>query len=68
MKLTLSTLLALALSGALLSGCDRPADQQGRTASGKMGEAATGGTTGEKKQDPRTTPKEPSAPMQKPTK
>jgi hypothetical protein len=69
MKLTLSTLLALALSGALLSGCDRPADQQvSRTATGKMGEAATGGTTAEKKQDPRTTPKEPSAPMQKPSK
>jgi hypothetical protein len=59
MKLTLSTLLALALSGALLSGCDRPADKQ---ATGKMGEAATGGTTGEKKQDPRTTPKQPGSP------
>ncbi|MGQ0547851.1 MAG: hypothetical protein ACT4P3_21400 [Betaproteobacteria bacterium] len=62
MKLTLSTLLALALSGALLAGCDRPADG-GRAASGgsgKMGEAATGGTPKEKQQDPRTTPKPPS--------
>ena len=65
MKLTPSTLLALALTGALLSGCDRPANKQ---ATGKMGEAATGGTSSEKKQDPRTTPKEPSAPMQKPSK
>lgn len=54
MKLALSTILALALSGALLSGCDRGANKQAGT--GKMGEAATGGTTGEKKQDPRTTP------------
>jgi hypothetical protein len=56
MKLTLATILALALSGALLSGCDRPADSS-KQATGKMGEAATGGTTGEKQQDPRTTPK-----------
>lgn len=62
MKLTISTLLALALSGALLSGCDRPADG-GRAASGgsgKMGQNATGGTPKEREQDPRTTPKQPS--------
>jgi hypothetical protein len=60
MKLMLSTLLALALTGALLSGCNRPADEGKRAAtpSGKMGEAATGGTSGEKQQDPRTTPKQ----------
>jgi len=63
MKLTLSTLIALALSGALLSGCNRPADDGGRAASGgagKMGENATGGTPKEREQDPRTTPKQPS--------
>ena len=62
MKLTLSALLALALSGALLSGCNRPADDGGRAASGggKMGQNATGGTPKEREQDPRTTPKQPS--------
>jgi hypothetical protein len=63
MKLTLSTLLALALSGALLSGCDRPAGDGGRAASGgsgKMDQSATGGTPKERQQDPRTTPKQPS--------
>lgn len=54
MKLTLSTLLALALSSALVSGCDRP--ESPKQATGKMGESATGGTTGEKQQDPRTKP------------
>ena len=56
MRLMLATILALALSATLVSGCDRPADS-GKQATGKMGEAATGGTTGEKQQDPRTTPK-----------
>ena len=64
MKLTLATILALALSGALLSGCDRPADSS-KQATGKMGEAATGGTTGEKQQDPRTNPNPPAGPIQK---
>lgn len=63
MKLT-PTILALAISGALLSACDRPAD---KPATGKMGEAATGGTTGERKQDPRTTPKSPSPPASNPS-
>ena len=61
MKLTISTLLALALSGALLSGCDRPAnDGRAASGSGKMGQNATGGTPKEREQDPRTTPKQPS--------
>lgn len=64
MRVTLSTIVAAALCAALVSGCDRPAD---KPATGKMGEAATGGTTGEKQQDPRTSPKEPKAPMQKPS-
>lgn len=63
MKITLSTILALALSGALLSGCDRPANQP---ATGKADQAATGGTTGEKQQDPRTNPNPPSGPVKKP--
>ena len=64
MKATLSTLIALALSGALLSACERPADgnRAASGGSGKMGEAATGGTPKERQQDPRTTPKGTSAP------
>ncbi len=54
-KLTFSTLLALALASAALSGCDRPANPP-KQATGKMDQAATGGTTGEKQQDPRSAP------------
>jgi hypothetical protein len=57
MKLTLSTLLALALSGALLSGCDRPAGTGNQSSSSG---AASGGTTPEKKPAPSTAPKSPS--------
>ena len=56
MKLTLSTLVALALSGALLSGCDRPAGTGNQSSSG----AASGSTSAEKKQSPSTAPKSPS--------
>ena len=65
MKLTLSTLLALALSGALLSGCGDNAGDGKRAASGgsgKMDQAPTGGTPKERQQDPRSTPKQPSSP------
>jgi len=55
MKRTLSTLLILAFAGALAGGCDRPASEP-KQASGKMDEAATGGTKGEKQQDPRSAP------------
>jgi len=60
MKATLSTLIALAISGALLSACDRPAGDNRAAAggSGKMDQNATGGTPKEKQQDPRTTPKD----------
>jgi len=63
MKLTIPTLLALALSGALLSGCGDKAGDGGRAASGGSGridQNATGGTPKEREQDPRTTPKQPS--------
>ena len=64
MKLTLSTLLALALSGALLSGCGDNAGDGKRAASGsgKMDQAPTGGTPKERQQDPRSTPKQSSSP------
>ncbi len=63
MKSTLPTLIALALSGALLSACDNARD--GNTAAsggsrGKMDQNATGVTPKEKQQDPRTTPKQPA--------
>jgi hypothetical protein len=60
MKLTLSTLIALALSGALLSGCDRPAGTGNQSSSGATSGAASGGTTPDKKQSPSTAPKSPS--------
>ena len=59
MKATLSTLVALALSGALLAACDRPAGDSRAAAGGtkgKMDQNVTGGTPKEKQQDPRTTP------------
>ena len=62
MKL-LSTLVALAFAGALLSACDRPAGDGDQAAGqGKMGQAATGGTPKEREQDPRTTPKDKKSP------
>ena len=65
MKLTISTLLALALSGALVSGCGDNAGDGNRAASGgtgKLDQNATGGTPKERDQDPRTTPKQSSSP------
>ena len=60
---TLSTLIAIALTGALLSACDRPAgDGKQAAKEGQMGQAATGGTPKEREQDPRTTPKDKKAP------
>ena len=47
------TIIALAFAAGL-AGCDRPAEP--KQATGKMGEAATGGTKGEKQQDPRSAP------------
>ena len=64
MKLTLSTLVALALSGALVSGCDRPAGTGNQSSSGATSGAtsgaASGSTSAEKKQSPSTAPKSPS--------
>ena len=54
MNRMLSSILVVAFAGAVLAACDRPGEP--KQATGKMGEAATGGTKGEKQQDPRSAP------------
>jgi hypothetical protein len=46
MKQTLSVIFALALSSALLAGCDRPAGDAGSGATGASGSGTASGSAG----------------------
>jgi predicted small secreted protein len=71
MKQTLSIAFALALAGALLTGCDRPAEKagaggtsaSGSTSGSASGSAGAGGTAGQS-----TEKKAPSSPTPPPSK
>jgi hypothetical protein len=70
MKQTLSIAFALALAGALLTGCDRPADKAGAggtSASGSTSGSASGSAGGTAGQ-PTEQKKAPSSPTPPPSK
>jgi hypothetical protein len=72
MKQTLSIAFALALTGALLTGCDRPADKagtgstsaSGSTSGSTSGSAGAGGTAG-KSTEQKKAPSSPTPPPSK---
>jgi hypothetical protein len=73
MKQTLSIAFALALAGALLTGCDRPADKagaggtsaSGTTSGSASGSAGAGGTAGQSAEQKKKAPSSPTPPPSK---
>jgi len=68
MKQTLSIVFALALAGALLSGCDRPADKAGAggTSAGQPSSGSPSGAAGGTAGQPIEKKKAPSGPSTPP--
>ena len=70
MKQTLSIVFAFALAGALLSGCDRPADKAGAggTSAGQSSSGSASGSAGGTAGQSSTEKKAPSTPTPPPSK